>query len=379
MTTGPAAASLAGIQQRFAWFSATYADLELYGQLSAACAGDPEVAGLLTAARPGQERPVLLFAAVHDLVLRRPELPVARWYASVTPSGELARTDPWPEFRRTVLAHRDELTHLIANRATQTNEVNRSVLVAVLLAAACRDVPGSPVHLIELGASAGLLLSPDRYRIEVGGDVVGDPDSPVHLMGAVRGSHRPDLATFPSTISARVGIDREPVSLADPDGVRWLEACLWPDEPWRIDRFRAAVERVAADPGELLAGDMTELLARVLGDDPGTPVPVTGDHVVVMNLWSLTYVARRDRQRVAEQLAAVAQRYPAVSWISAEPPGCVPGVEPPAWRGERTEGSTDAGRPDTVLGLRRWRAGREADPMALGWSHAHGNWIALTD
>ncbi len=369
---GPTVGDVAVIQDRFHQFAVSFPDLALYRRLAAGCAEDPEIAGFLLAARPGQQRPVLLFAAVHDLVLRRPGSALARWYASVTPRGALATDDPWPVFRRTVMDHRDELLPVLATHATQTNEVNRSVLVAVLLAAACADAPDSRVRLVELGSSAGLLLAPDRYRIDVGGTVVGDPGSPVRVAGDVRGPNEPAMRAFPSKISERVGIDRDPVPIDDRDRIRWLEACLWPDQPWRIDRFRAAVALAAAEPPTVVAGDMIDRLPSALAAG-------SADHVVVMNLWSLTYVDRERRRRVADRLTEAAARRRAVSWISAEPAGCVPEVDPPEWDGDADHDAGEGARPDTVLGLRCWRDGAETAPRALGWSHPHGDWIELVD
>ncbi len=96
-----------------------------------------------------------------------PDLPAARWFASVVGPDALPEGDPWPDVRRTVLDHRAELTHLIATRSTQTNEVNRCVYLAAGLGAVCADLPDRPVVLVELGASAGLLLGVDRYRVEL--------------------------------------------------------------------------------------------------------------------------------------------------------------------------------------------------------------------
>lgn len=66
---------LARIQRRFGEFGQEYAALPLYGAIAQAVATDDETAGLLLGAAPGQARPVLWLAALHDLVLRRPELP----------------------------------------------------------------------------------------------------------------------------------------------------------------------------------------------------------------------------------------------------------------------------------------------------------------
>jgi hypothetical protein len=348
----------------FASFESAVQGLPLYQRLAACVADDSEVAGVLGAAQPGQARPVLFFAAVHDLVLRRPDLPLARWYPSITAPSDRAVDDPWPTFRSTVLAHRAELESVIATHSTQTNEVNRVVLLAPLLAAACADEPTAAVSFVELGTSAGLLLGFDRYRTDVGGVVVGDEASSVRLAGEVRGERRPDLSTFPTHIAERVGIDLDPVSLDDVDRVRWLEACLWPDQPWRVERFRAAVEVLRRDPPRIVTGDFVDALPGVIaGLAPDT-------HLIVFDGWALTYVERERRPLVADALAAAAAGGRPVSWVTAEAPRCVPGIEAPPWV-DADEEST----PDTVLGIRRWRAGHELPPVALGWAHPHGAWL----
>lgn len=63
-------ARLDRIQRRFGEFAAEYAALPLYAALCRELARDDEAAALLVAARPGQARPVLWLAAVHDLVLK---------------------------------------------------------------------------------------------------------------------------------------------------------------------------------------------------------------------------------------------------------------------------------------------------------------------
>ncbi|MBI2709041.1 MAG: DUF2332 domain-containing protein [Actinobacteria bacterium] len=345
-------------RRMFADFAAGYPDLPLYSRLASAIAGDGEIADLLGAAAPGQDRPVLLFAAVHELVLRRPDLPLARWYSSLAGSPAPAG-DPWPEFRATCLDHRDELCSTIASRTTQTNEVNRCVLLAPLIAQACADRPGTPLALLELGTSAGLLLGIDRYAVEVGDAVVGDRASPVRCAGSVLGTRLPPTAPFPPAppVAARAGLDVAPVSLDDAGELRWLEACLWPDQPARLTRFRAAVELARADPPHLVRGDMVDDLPATLAALPG------GTHLVVFHCWALTYVSRERRAGVAGALAAAAGGGRPVSWLTAEPPGCAPGIE---------MGHTAA---DTILGLRRWRDGAEQPPLVAGTAHPHGAWI----
>ncbi len=330
------ATRLATIVRRFGQFAAAYPDLRLYRAICEGAARDREVAELLLAASPGQERPVLLLAALHDLVLRSGGggIPAARWYASVVGRDGLPEPEawgepgggPWPDVRRALLRHRDEITRIIATRSTQTNEVNRAVYVLAMLAltgatvvdsAAGSVVGGShrpggeghdaglgepaplPVALVELGCSAGLLLTPDRYDVRItggpasvwdaaatsagGGRVQpsdvrivrwGDPDSAVRLEGEDRtpAEYGPVAARglLPPPIVARVGLDLAPVhpdDADDADELRWLHACLWPDVPGRVERFEAAVAQrrgeVRAGRGdvELRTGDITDPMA----------------------------------------------------------------------------------------------------------------------
>lgn len=370
------------IQRRFEQFAATYPDLRLYRAICEGAAADEAVASLLTAASPGQARPVLFLAALHDLMLRMPDLPAARWYPSVTgepvPDGH-----PWPDVRTTCLDHDEELRRVIASRTTQTNEVNRAVYLAPMLAAAGADVPQAPVALVEMGCSAGLLLGVDRFRVELASAerdgllTFGDPASTVRCRGEQRGAS-PVGGGPPVQIVERVGLDLHPVALDDADGIGWLQACLWPDVVGRVDRFRAAVELIACDPPDLVAGDMVEDLESVARSaravataatsaDPPGPTALAV-HLVVFSSWALTYVAREQRAKVAAALASLGADGRSVSWLTAEPPGCAPDVEPPAELLQAVGG-------DTVLGLRRWRHGQELPSACLGLAHPHGEWL----
>jgi hypothetical protein len=114
---------IAVLQHRFAEFAESAPELPLYGAVCRRVADDPDCAGLLAEAAPGQARPVMWLAALHDLVLRDPSVPAARWYPSVVGRDQVPPGDPWPDVRETVLDHKAELRAVIATRSTQTNEV----------------------------------------------------------------------------------------------------------------------------------------------------------------------------------------------------------------------------------------------------------------
>lgn len=180
--TMPVVHPLAGRFRDFARTAAPRAPL--YVRLSAGVAEDPELCALLDGAPPGQQVPVLLFAAVHDLVLRgdAPDLAASYPTAAGVP---LPPETAFASFRAACMDHTDHVRRTVATRSTQTNEVGRCALFLPALAMVTPDV--GPLALIDVGASAGLNLLLDRYayRYTPGGDVGGP--SPVVLGCGIRG------------------------------------------------------------------------------------------------------------------------------------------------------------------------------------------------
>jgi hypothetical protein len=239
----------------------------LYAHLSAAIAVEPEVASVLTAARPTQRRPNLLFAAAHDLLLAGLEHPVSAYYPSVG-GGSPPDEGTFAAFRDLVDIHHDEVVARVRSRRTQTNEPGRcAALRSVLGWLAARS--DRPVALVELGASAGLLLHLDRYRYRYGAArEVGPSSSPVVIAPALIGCAPTELG-LPS-LYARLGIDLDPVSPSVEDDARWLRACVWPEDVERFDRVGAALEVARShDDVELVRGDLVAHLVPVVRRLPG--------------------------------------------------------------------------------------------------------------
>jgi hypothetical protein len=215
-------------------------------RLLAAVAERPDIASILQSAPPEQQLPVLLLAAVHSLVLADPSDRARRLVPDQ--SGPPRTDDPFPAFARLCHAREDELRAIVATRSTQTNEVGRCALFLPVLAALAHE--HGPLALIDVGTSAGLNLRLDHYAYDYTLEPAGSSDddaaaasavpSPVVLPCSVRG--RPRSRTPIPMIGARVGLDREPIDLTDDDSVRWLMACVWPDQHDRFERLRGAIE-----------------------------------------------------------------------------------------------------------------------------------------
>lgn len=324
-------------------------------RLLAAIAERPDIASILQSAPPEQQLPVLLLAAVHWQVLTDPSIELADWYP--TSRAEPRTDDPFPAFARLCRARDDELRAIVATRSTQTNEVGRCALFLPVLAELGHEV--GPLALIDVGTSAGLNLRLDHYAYEFTGDDgvrrAGGP-SPVTLPCGVRGG-APIPEAVP-VIGGRIGLDREPVDLADDDSVRWLMACVWPDQHDRFERLRSALEIARRHPVTLITGGAVDSFATAADAVAGT------GHPVVITSWVLNYLSIDERERFVATLDAMGAETD-LTWVALESPGLCRGVPFP---------DAFAGSFLTHLLVGRWRGGRRT-VRHVAECHPHGYWM----
>jgi hypothetical protein len=289
----------------------------LYETLALGCADDPAVLAFLLSVPAEKQQPNLLFAAVRVVC--------------GTAGG-------FREFRQFLLSHHRQVRDVMLRRRTQTNEPARCAVLLPLLAA----LP-QPLALIEVGASAGLCLLPDRYGYDYGD---------IALLGSPLLRCRPNAACpLPDRkpeIAWRVGLDLDPVDLTDPAEVAWLEALVWPDQPERLHRLRQAIEAARADPPRVVQGDLRHDTGHLVAEASrrGT--------VVVFHTAVLAYLSD-----VAERVAFGRRVQDAGAiWISNEAPGVFPAV------------AARVGRPGPSGAF---LLARNAEPVA--WTDPHGGWI----
>lgn len=355
--------TVADVQQAQAWFhqfTTRSTDRDgLYSRLGTVFAADPDLASLLLAARPTQRNPPLVYAAIHHLLLSGVAHPLADHYATITDAPAVG--DPGPALRNFVASHRDAITDLVATRSTQTNSIERSTVLLVLLAQLGAEA--GPLGLVDVGTSAGGNLLFDRWThryvtgaatATVRGRSAVDP--PLLLVSQVSGP-APIPTTMP-TVAWRLGIDQSPVDVDDPDEVRWVLACVWPSDVARFHRLQRAMEVVRDQRPPVETADAVDDLEAVLADVPGRV------HPTVVTSWVLNYLTH-DRQR---EFLAVLDRVGAhrdLSLVTFESPRRTPGLAvPPGREGDDT----------TVLGWYRWRDGRRS-AAHVATAHAHGRWV----
>lgn len=227
-------------------------------------------------------------------------------------------------FRDWLIAHWPEVREVARTHATQTNEPGRDALLLPLLAA----LP-QPLALLEVGASAGLCLYPDRYSYRYqgdgGGDSHGDREgdrqvldppggpSPVVLDCAITGPV-PVPSTVP-TVVWRAGIDLNPLNVTDDEDVAWLNALIWPEHDERRARLAAAVRLARADPPPIVRGDLLEELPALAASAPSDAT------LVVFHTAVLMYLDRAARERFVTTVRGLPGH-----WISNEGVEVTPGV-----------------------------------------------------
>ena len=245
---------------------------------------DPEVLAWLGTLPAIKRQPNLVFAA-------------ARWHGAPAPG-------PYAGLRRTLLDREPEVRATVLARATQTNEVGRLATLAPVLA-----LVGGPLALVEVGASAGLCLFPDRY------DYAWPPT------GALRGSGGPVLtagATGPLPVPTahpevawRGGVDLNPLDVSDPDAMAWLENLVWPEQEQRRRRLRTAVEVARQEPPRLRRGDLFDHLPGLLDEAATFGTPVVFHSAVV------AYLEEADRSRFHDLMTDLVDEG-RCHWISNE-------------------------------------------------------------
>jgi hypothetical protein len=277
----------------------------MYEQWALGVADDPQLCALIDALPEHKRQVNLVFAAA-----RHHGVPLGAW--------EPARAwmlREWPRLVPTIL-----------QRATQTNEAGRC---ATLLPALSR-VEG-PLALLEVGASAGLCLLPDRYAYAytAEGTTTRLGDSPVVLPCELSNARVPERLP---DVAWRAGIDLNPLDVGNPGDRDWLDALVWPEHDDRRQRLAAASALALFDPPRIERGDLVDRLIDVA---VGAPAEAT---LVVFHTAVLVYLAPERRAEFRERVRALAERRPTL-WVSNEAPGVWPDVDAALPPGLDTRGS----------------------------------------
>lgn len=197
----------------------------------------------------------------------------------------------------------------------QTNEVARSAMLLPGLLTVARET-GLPVELAEIGSSAGLNLSIDRFAYSYGDAAWGEPASPLRLAPELRGAPPPLDGAL--EIVARAGCDIAPVDLADPASAQRLRAYVWADQPHRLERLDAAIAIALASGIRPARQDAAAFVGEALAARRRDTA------LVLMHSIMWQYLPVRTQHAIAAMLAAAgeaADPSAPLAWLRLEPLG----------------------------------------------------------
>ncbi|MEB8327137.1 DUF2332 domain-containing protein [Dietzia kunjamensis] len=300
-------------------------------------ADDPDTSGLIASLPRIKRQPALFFAAARH--------------------AGAPETEDYPAFRDFVHDHWPEIEQIALSHSTQTNEAKRCAVLLPFLSL----LPG-PLSLVEMGASAGLCLYPDRYAYrytldggatrELTPATVASPAAPPVLDCDLRDGV-PLPRALPEVVH-RGGVDLSPIDPADADSRAWLRSLIWPgQQAERVPRLDSALDIAAADPPQIIAGDLIEELEASVAACPAGSTPVVF-HTAVLGY--LEPPARAEFVRRVAELDCV--------WISVEGVTLLPDVA--------------AQVPESI---RRHKGifvvAVNGRPLAT--AHGHGDWVRALD
>jgi hypothetical protein len=317
----------AGVRDQLAARYRRFAEIEargrspLYASIASGVAADPFALEFLSALPDEKQQPNLLLAALRYVC---------------------GAAENWPQFRAMLRDNAPAVAAVMRARRTQTNEPARC---ATLLPALARL--SQPLALLEVGASAGLCLLPDRYGYDYGRARIAAPSADAPVFACTANSATPMPAALPQIVW-RTGIDLAPIDVTDNAQTEWLETLVWPEQKHRLQRLRAAIAVARRDPPPVVRGDLLTDLAGCAREAP------TDATLVVFHSAVLAYVADA---RARDAFARTVRELGAV-WISNEAPGVWPTVR------DRVSQRGPSGA--FLLAV---------DGRPVAWTDAHGEWI----
>lgn len=287
----------------------------------------------------GASLPLRLASGLHALVLhgQAPSL------VAVYPPNTADDAALWAAVEHALAEHETFLLDWVQS-PPQTNEVRRAAALMAGAAVAAEKFD-LPVFLSELGASGGLNLHWDKFRLKLPGRTIG-PGNPALTLAPDWDGPMPPAKLPP--IAERGGVDLNPLDPHNPDDLLRLTAFLWPDQPHRLALTRAAA---AIQNAPVTRGDAIDWLERRLDAAPEGHLHLV-QHTVAWQYFPAEVQARgRALMELAGRAATVDRP---LAWLAMEADG---------------DASSAAG---AALTLRLWPGDQT---LRLGRADFHGRWI----
>jgi hypothetical protein len=233
----------------------------------------------------------------------------------------------------------------VAERAVQTNEVQRCWVLLPCFLELARRSGYQELDLVELGPSAGLNLMWDRYRYVYAAGEWGGADAGLELRGFEQRPVPAELLQVRPRVRNRTGIDISPVDVTTDEGKLLLKSFVWADQSHQLETLDSAIAILREDPPKLVRGEIALELPRVLAERRD------GALTVVWQTAALGYLPEPDRRRVSRALEAAGEEAP-LAWVSG--------------------GESKRSQQEWAMKIRLWPSGRQEVVAYADW---HGAWL----
>lgn len=276
---------------------------------------------------PSYEAPLLLLAALHREALSGRAPALARTLPSCG-GREPGAGEAAIEFLRAAPA---EFFDAFADERLQTNEPARAS--AWLLPACAAFLPrGTPFHLVELGASAGLLLVGDYLP----------RSTTLSTSEGLPAEEPPRWRDSPYPVLSRHGLDARPRRVGEPSDLLWLKACVWPHDLERLERLDHAAALFAALERESNGPRLHELgFLAMPGWVESSVRPHPEEGLLVFNAQAADFLTAAEYEALREGLAAALKPWGDRGlWVELELPRGADGeheLRAHRWVGKRFE------------------------------------------
>lgn len=247
---------------------------------------------------------------LHHAVLTGTAPELAETYPAASPGWDMDMV--WRQAKAFLAAHPDAARAFLQS-APQTNETRRSIaLLPGFLDLAARF--RMPIHLLELGASAGLNQNWDRFTYD-GGTWQRPGASDVTISTVWNGPEPAHLDAAP-VIASRAGCDLNPIDVSDDAAFLRLKSYTWPDQAGRLARLDAAAELARQRGVRIERANAVDWLAERLATRPSEGLTIVYHSVF------LIYPPKDDIARIMrliEEAGAAATASAPLAWLCFEP------------------------------------------------------------
>ena len=320
---------------------------DLYYQLSIRISDEPELLNIAANTREGQPVANIFFAAIHYLLLKNPDEPLARYYPSIH-QNHFAEI-PFEIFKAFCLQNKNEITKIISSRIVQTNVISRCSYLMPIFSKIISE-ENKPATIIDIGTSAGLTLNFDKYEYWYNDKKVAGKSNVV-VKSRILGSSVPAIYPITQPLQ-KIGIDQNPIDPTDKDEILWLKALVWADKVERFVNMDEALQLQELERIKFVQADgVMDFEREIQQANKDHTLIVYATHV----LYQFTDVQKKEFYAMLERVGKTRDFY----FLSVE------GIK------ELLEKYNSK---ETVIELTHFKNKKKAVSF-LGETNGHGNWI----